>query len=138
RLQVEQHVLDPADRLLDHRAGALARRPEEIPDDPLDSARVTTDHERREVLDDARETSRRAVRVGDLGPADGPVVCRRLEEDPGTPAGVAEQRLEPRDLHPAGGYGRRGRSTRGKDAAPDFTSVRARSQSSSSSMLNPS
>ena len=32
-------------------------------------------------------------------PADGAVVGRRLEEDPRTPAGVAVQRLELRDLH---------------------------------------
>ncbi len=36
---------------------------------------------------------------------DEPVVRRRLEEDPGTPARIAEERLEARDLHVGGGYG---------------------------------
>src|SRR5213078_467103 len=94
--------------------------------------------ERSEVLDDAGEAPRGAVRIGDLRPADGAVVCRRLEEDPRPPAGVAEERLEPRDLHSRGEYGRRGRSTRGSEAVRASTSARARSQSSSSSTLKPS
>ena len=106
RLQVEQRVLDAADRLLDHRPGALPGRAEEIPDDPLDRARIAADDERREVFDDAREPARRAVRVGDLRPADGAVVRRRLQEDPRTPAGIAVERFELRDLHVAAGYGR--------------------------------
>src|SRR5213075_2479131 len=45
-LQVQQGVLDPADCLLDHRAGALSRGADEIPDDPLDHARLAADDER--------------------------------------------------------------------------------------------
>ena len=56
------------------------------------------------------------MRVGDLGPADEPVVRRRLEEDPGAPAGVAEERLESGDLHDAGAYG--GRDDRGEHSLP--------------------
>src|SRR5262249_30181085 len=121
-LQVEQRVLDPADCLLDHRARALPRRAEEVPDDALHGARVAADDVWREVLDDPGEAARGTVRVGQLRPADGTVVGRGLEEDPGAPAGVAEERLETCDLHPAAGYGRRGRSTRGSDAAPERTS----------------
>ena len=69
-LEVEQRVLDSADRLLDHRAGALPGCAEEIPDDPLDRAWVAADDLRGQILDDAREPARRAVRVRDLGPAD--------------------------------------------------------------------
>ena len=138
RLEVEQRVLDPADRLLDHRARALARRAEEIPDDPLDGAWVAPDDVRGEILDDAGEPARRAVRIGDLGPADGAVVSGGLEEDPGTPARVAVERLDLRDLHPAAGYGGYWRSTRGSVASPESTRARARAQSSSSSTLKPS
>ena len=138
RLEVEQRVLDPADRLLDHRARALARRAEEIPDDPLDRARVAPDDERGEILDDAGEAARRAVRVGDLGPADSAVVGRGLEEDPGTPARVAVERLELRDFHPAAGYGGYWRSTRAASPPRSRPAARARAQSSSSSTLKPS
>src|SRR5207247_1661721 len=129
--------LDPADRFLDHRARALPRRPEEIPDDPLHHARLAADDERLEILDDAGEAARRPMRIGDLRPADRALVRRRLQEDPRAPARVAVERLELRDLHSAGEYGR-DRSTSGNDAAPDSIRDRARSQSSSSSMLNPS
>ena len=104
-LEVEQRVLDPGDRLRDDRARALPGGAVEIPVDRLDRSRIAPDDERREILDDAGEPARRAVRVGDLGPADEPVVRRRLEEDPGAPAGVAVERLERGDLHAAGGYG---------------------------------
>src|SRR5438552_3082598 len=137
-LQIQQCVLDPTDRLLDHRARALPRRAEEVPDDPLDRARIALDDERGEILDDPGESARRPMRVGDLRPADCAIVGRRFQEDPGTPAGVAEERLETRNLHPAGGYGGRGRSTSGNSTAPERTSARARSQSSSSSTLKPS
>ena len=137
-LEVEQRVLDPADRLLDHRARALARGAEEIPDDPLDGAWVAPDDLRGEILDDAGEPARRAVRIRDLGPADGAVVSGGLEEDPGTPARVAVERLDLRDFHPAAGYGGYWRSTRGSVASPESTRARARAQSSSSSTLKPS
>src|SRR5262249_33566218 len=101
-----------------------------------DRSRVAPDDERPQVLDDAGEPTRRAVRVRDLGPADEPVVGRGLQEDPGTPAGVAEEGLERGDLHVAGEYG--GRPTSGSVAAPLATSRSARSQSPSSSTLNPS
>ena len=81
--------------------GLCRVRAVEIPVDRLDRPRVAADDERREILDDAGEAARRAVRVGDLRPADEPVVRRRLEEDPRPPAGVAEQRLERGDLHAA-------------------------------------
>src|SRR5581483_7813567 len=136
RLQIEQRILDPGERLLDHRARALPRVPVQLPPDPLHRARVAADDEWREVLDDAGQASRRAVRVGDLGPADGAVVRGRLEEDPRPPAGVAEQGLEPRDLHEPAAYG--SASTGGSEARPLATSCSARSQSSSSSTLNPS
>ena len=45
------------------------------------------------------------MRVRDLRPAHQPVVGRRLEEYPGTPARVAEERFEARDPHVRGGYG---------------------------------
>ena len=51
------------------------------------------------------------MRVRDLGPAHEPVAGRRLEEDPRTPARVAEERLELLDPHGSGGYG--GRPTSG-------------------------
>src|SRR6266511_2416166 len=138
RFEVEQRVLDAADRLLNHRARALPRRAEEIPDDALDRARVATDDVGREILNDASEPARRAVRVGDLRPADGAVVRRRLEEDPRAPTGVAEERFDLCDLHAAGGYGRWGRSTFGSATSPESTRARARAQSSSSSTLKPS
>ena len=58
RLQIEQGVLDPADRLLDNRARTLSRRAKEIPDDALDRARLAPDDERLQILDDAREAAR--------------------------------------------------------------------------------
>src|SRR5207247_10945885 len=103
RLEVEERVLDPADRLLDYRAGALARRAKQIPDDALDGARVSPDDVWCEILDDAGQSARRTMRVRDLGPADGAVVGGRLEEDPRTPAGVAVQRLGLCDVHEAEG-----------------------------------
>ena len=54
-LQVEQRVLDAADRLLHDRPRALARPSIEIPVDRLERARIATDDERREIGDDARE-----------------------------------------------------------------------------------
>ena len=121
RLEVEQRVLDASERLCDHRAGALARGAIEIPVDRLDGPRIAADDERREVFDDSREPARRAVRVRDLGPADGPVVSRRLEEDPGPPPGVAEERLETGDLHEGGAYGGAPDRRQRRSAARDET-----------------
>src|SRR5213078_3591804 len=56
--------------------------------------RATADDVRRQILDDARKTPRRAVRIGDLRPADRAVVRGCLEKDPRTPASVARERLE--------------------------------------------
>ena len=105
RLEVEERVLDPRERLRDDAPGALPGRAVEIPVDRLDGSRIAPDDEWREILDDPREAAWRPVRVRDLGPADEPVVGRRLEEDPRTPAGVAEERLELVDPHGSGGYG---------------------------------
>ena len=95
----------PAERLRDDRARTLSRVTVEIPVDLLDRPRISSDHDGCKVLDDSGQPARRAVRVGDLGPADQSVVGRRLEEDPGTPAGVTEERLEPADLHGSRAYG---------------------------------
>ena len=103
-LEVEERVLDPADRLLDDRPRALAGAPVEIPVDRLDRARVAADDERREIRHDAGKPGGRAVRVGHLRPADQPVVGRRLDEEPRPPAGVAGERLDRGELHAAGGY----------------------------------
>jgi hypothetical protein len=99
RLEVEERVLDARQGLRDHGAGTLPSRSVEVPVDCLDGPRVPSHDERREVLDDSREAAGRAVRIGDLSPADEAVVGRRLEEDPRTPAGVAEERLERGDSH---------------------------------------
>ena len=97
--QVEQRVLDAGDGLGHDRAGALARGAVQIPVDRLHGPRVPPHHERCEVLDHSCQPARRAVRIGDLGPADQAVVSGDLEEDPRTPPGVAEQRLEGGDFH---------------------------------------
>ena len=135
-LEVEERVLDPADRLLHDRARALARPAVEVPVDRLDRARVAADDERRQVGDDAGEPGGRAVRVGHLRPADEPVVRRRLDEEPRPPAGVAGERLERGELHGAPGYGSRATGT--SRARPSATSCSARAKSSSSSMFRPS
>ena len=98
-LEVQERVLDPADRLLHDRPRALAGTTVEIPVDRLDRTRVAAHDERREIGDDAGESGRRAVRVGHLRPADQPVLGRRLDEEPRPPTGVAGQRLEPGELH---------------------------------------
>ena len=135
-LQVEQRVLDPADRLLHDRAGALARAPVEIPVDRLERPRIAAHDERREIGDDACQARRRPVRIGHLRPADEPVLRRRLDEEPRPPAGVAGERLERGELHGPPGYGSRVMST--SCARPSATSCSARAKSSSSSMLSPS
>ena len=93
RLDVEERVLDAGDRLRDHGPGALPRMPVEIPVHPL--PRPADRVRRRRARDPPRfpRDRGRPVRVRDLGPAHEPVVGRRLEEDPGSPAGVAEERL---------------------------------------------
>ena len=70
--------------------------------DRLDRERVAPDDERREIVHDAGETGRRPVRVRHLRPPDEPVVGRRLDEEPRTPAGVAGERLEAGELHVGG------------------------------------
>ncbi len=135
-LEVEEGVLDPADRLLHDRARALAGPAVEVPVDRLDRAWVAADDEGRQVGDHACEAGGRAVRVGHLRPADEPVLGRRLDEQPRPPAGVARQRLERGELHEAAGYGSRVTGT--SDARPSAISCSARAKSSSSSMFRPS
>src|SRR3954454_273231 len=52
-LEIEQRILESADRLLDHRAWALPSSSDEIPDDALDGTRVAAEDVRGEILNDA-------------------------------------------------------------------------------------
>ena len=100
-LDVEQRVLDRADRLLHHPAAGLAADRVEQRRHRLVGARVLADHDRRQMLDrggDALAAEGFVV----LAPADQPVVGGDLEEIEIAVAGVRMQALERSDLHRSG------------------------------------
>src|SRR5262249_61735663 len=115
----------------------LPQATEHSPAAPAGGARTGGGDVRGQPPDAPGEAARRAVRVGDLGPADEALVGRRLEEDPRAPAGVAEERLEARDLHRAGAYGYGSRAIPGRAAVPPAVSASARAPAPPSAPVKP-
>ena len=114
---------------------ALPRRAVEIPVDRLDRARIAADDERREIGDDAREARGEPCEsvISDQPTSPSSVVALRKSHGP--PAGVAGQRLEGGELQARQDTVARRRPGARPTAS---SSRRARSKSSSSSMLRPS
>src|SRR5207302_11442933 len=114
-LEVEQRVLDRADRLLRDAARRLATDGVEERDQCLVGARVASDELRREPVDD-RGHARAPEGLVVLAPADEPVVGRDLEEVEVALTGVRVQGLEPGDFH-GGHYSAGGASGTGTSCA---------------------
>ena len=96
-LDVEQRVLDGAERQRHHAAGGRPRRGKQFGVDPLVLVSVLADHARREPLD-RRGHAGRAKSLVILAPADDAVLGHDLDEVVVPPAGVAGKRLDASDL----------------------------------------
>ena len=98
RLDVEQRVLDGADRLLDDAAAGLPPDRVEQGDDCLVRRRILADDLRREAVDHGGHAEA-AERFVVLAPADQALVGADFQEIEVTLAGVRVQMLDLRDLH---------------------------------------
>src|SRR6185436_10717518 len=92
-LDVEQRVLDGAERQRYHAAGGRPRRGKQLRVDPLMLKRVLADHTRRKPLDRSRHTGRAKALVI-LAPADDAILGHDLDEVVVPPAGVAGERFD--------------------------------------------
>jgi hypothetical protein len=97
-LEVEQGILDGADRLLDHAPAGLATDGVELGDDGLEGPGIATDHLGGQPVDH-RGDAEPAERLVVLAPADQPIVGGELEEVEVALAGIGVQVLHPGDLH---------------------------------------
>jgi hypothetical protein len=97
-LDVEQRVLDRADRLLDHAAARLAADCVEQRHHRLVGARVLADDRRRQMLDRGGHALAAEGFVV-LAPADQGCVGRDLEEIEVAMAGIGVQAVERGNLH---------------------------------------
>ena len=96
-LDVEQRVLDGAERQRHHAAGGRARRGKQFGVNPLVLERVLADHPRREPFDRGRDAGRAKTFVV-FAPADDAVFGHDLDEVIVAPAGVAGERFDASDV----------------------------------------
>ena len=96
-LDVEQRVLDGAERQRHHAAGGRPRCGKQFGVDPLMLKGVLADHARRQPLD-RRGNAGRAKALVVLAPADDAVLGHDLDEVVIPPAGVAGERFDASDL----------------------------------------
>ena len=96
-LDIEQRVLDRAERQRDHAAGGRACRGKQLRIDPLMLEGVLADHPRREPLD-RRGHAGRAKALVIFAPADDAVFGHDLDEVIIAPAGVAGERFDASDI----------------------------------------
>src|SRR5882757_2519040 len=92
-LDVEQRVLDGAERQRHHAAGGRPRRGEQFRVDPLVLERILADHARREAFDRRRHAGRAKTLVI-FAPTDDAVFGHDLDEVVVAPTGVAGERFD--------------------------------------------
>ena len=98
RLDVQQRVLDGADRLLHDAAQRLPANGVHIGDDGFGGAGVPADQQRRDVLDHRRQASA-AERLVVFAPADQAAAGRDLDEIEVARAGIRMQAFDRGDVH---------------------------------------
>src|SRR4051794_38193157 len=95
---VPERQLDAGDSLVRHTAEVLARRPQHVPVQPLDITRILPYQQALEIAHAARD-AKGVARVAALAPTHEPAVSLDFNENPRSPASVADKRLHSGDTH---------------------------------------